>query len=230
MTSIIQRIIMVVMLLGAFVTARAAETADSTVSKFTAEYAFINMPAKTLDILTSNMRRDMIDYYILADTIREIPNTMQGLSHLVRPMTDDYLKVQITPVSTLTIRILPYKGKKIAVSVYTVGDTLRAADSEVRFYDRFMQEMDRNKLIDLVSTSDFLDTHGLSSDERKDLIDMVPFPTIEYTFSPDSDTLRARLTAGEFLGNETLENLSPYLHREREFRWDGKKYRLVKAY
>ena len=88
------------------VTALAGETADS----LTASDAFVRMPAQTLDILTTSMRLDLLDYY-RADSIYRVPNVMEGLSYLHRPLTRDYVKVQITPVTTLTLRMMPWKRR-----------------------------------------------------------------------------------------------------------------------
>lgn len=188
----------------------------------------MGMPAETLDLLTLNMRLDMIDYYNVKDSVYSVPNTMEGLSHLVRPMTNDYIKVQITPVTTLTMRVLPLRKKQIVVSAYTVGDSLQAADSDLRFYDAAMNELRRDKFIKLASTVDFFDFEGVDRKTRRELLGLVPFPTVEYTPHPDNTSLTARLTVGEFLGRETLDKIEPYLRRERVYEWNGHRYEMKK--
>lgn len=201
--------------------AREAVEADTV----TAAQALVAMPAQTLDILTTSMRLDLIDYY-RADSIYRVPNAMEGLSYLRRPMTPQYLQVQVTPVTKFTIRILPRKNDFMVATVYTIGDSLQAADSEIRFYDAQMKELKRSKFIKLLSTEDFFDFSGVDGKTRRELLSIVPFPTVEYTFSPDGTDLKARLTVGEFLGKEDLEKITPYLRRDRLLRWDGARYRL----
>lgn len=200
---------------------------QSIPDSITASEALIKMPANTLDILTSPMRRDLIDYY-RADSIRSIPNTMEGLSQLERPLTRDYLRVRLTPVTTLTLRVLKRGKKEIVASAYTIGDSLQAADTDLRFYTAAMTELQRDKIIRLAETADFLQLEGVDKAKRKELMEMIPFPTVEYVLSPDGTGLTATLTSGEFLGRETLEKLKPYLRRVREYKWTGKRYDMVK--
>jgi len=203
--------------------AKERETPDT----LTASGALVRMPAETLDLLTTTMRLDLLDYY-RADSIYRVPNTMNNLSYLHRPLTSDYLKVQVTPVTTLTIKIFPFRKTRIAVTSYTIGDSLQATDSDIRFYDSDMHELKRDKFIKLASTEDFLRLDGIDHKTRKELTDMIPFPTVEYTLYPDSGELHARLTSGEFLGKETLDKITPYLRRDRVYAWTGSKFVMKK--
>lgn len=204
----------------------AAVAANEGSGAFTASDVLVRMPAHTLDILTTSQRKDMLDYY-KADSIRNVMNVMEGLSHLNPPVTDQYLQVQVTPVTKFTVKILPYSKNRIAMTIYTVGDSLQAHDSEIRFYDENLQELKRDKFIKLVSTSDFFDFKGVDGKLKKELQEMVPFPTVEYTVSPEGDTMKAELTVGAFLGKEVLDKITPYLHRTREYRWNGRKWELL---
>lgn len=191
----------------------------------TASDALVGMPAETLDLLTTSMRLDLLDYY-RADSIYRVQNTLGGQSHLLRPLTQEYLKVRLTSASTLTIKILPYRNSRIAVTSHTIGDTITAADSEIRFYDRDMRELKRDKFIKLATIEDFLKLDGVGRKTRKELTDLIPFPTIEYTLFPDSGELHAVLTVGEYLSKEALDKITPYLRRDRVYIWTGRKYEI----
>lgn len=210
--------------LTALIPSLAQESADS----ITASEIFAKMPAKTLDILSYSHRLDLIDY-MKADSVYNVMNVMEGFSHINPPMTRDYIQVQLTPVSVFTVRMLQNKKKEpIAMTIYTVGDSLLAHDSEIRFYDTNLEELDRDKYIKPLSTQDFFDFKGVDGSKRKDLLDMIPFPTVEYTIAPEGDVLKARLTVGEFLSKEVLEKIRPYLRRDRELKWNGSKFELIK--
>lgn len=213
------------MTVTAVMAAGAAPRAAS--DTLTASEALVRMPAQTLDILSTSMRLDLLDYY-RADSIYRVPNVMEGFSYLHRPLTEEYAKVQVTPITTLTLRLLPWKKNRLVVSVYTIGDSLQAPDSDIRFYDSAMQELDRDRFIKKASTVDFLDLKGADREKRKELTSLIPFPTIEYTLSPDSEELHARLTVGEFLSKETMDKISPYLRRERIYIWTGRKFEMQK--
>lgn len=203
--------------------AASATPSPALADTVTASDAFVAMPAQTLDLLTRSMRLDMLEYWKI-DSIAEIANTMEGFSHLCRPVTDDWLKVQVTPVTTLTIRMLPTRKGRIAATVYTIGDSLQAADSEIRFYDAEMNELKRDRFIKTPSSEDFFDFKGVDHKLRKELLSLVPFPTVEYTLSPDGTDLKARLTVGKYMGREDLEKITPYLRRDRVYHWTGSKY------
>lgn len=218
---------LIITLLGVFArfTAAASTAVTDTV---TAADAFVRMPAQTLDLLTTSMRLDMVEYSA-NDSIAEIMNVMEGVSHIVPPVTPDYIQVRVTPVTTLTIRMLQTKKMRIAMSVYTIGDSIQAADSDVRFYDAAtMRELPLEKYLKLARIEDFFDFKGVDRHERKRLLDMVPFPTVEYIAGPSGTDLKARLTVGEYLGKETMDKITPCLQRERTYRWTGSRYELIK--
>lgn len=219
-------------LLICVVPTRAGSTADSGgitghTDKFTVSDAFVKLPAKTLDLLSTSMRKDLLDYYS-NDSIYKVRNAMEGESYFIAPVTDNYLQVRLTPVTVLTMRLLPSKKGPVVMTLYTIGDSLQAHDSELCFYDAHMKELKREKIIKLVSSADFINTKNTSRHERDELCSLVPFPTVEYSMAPTGDTLTARLTVGEFLGRETMEKLTPYLNSECQYVWDGSKFRLLK--
>lgn len=206
----------------------ASEKASATGGETaTAAELFVNMPTLTLDILTKGMRQDMLDY-LKVDSVYNVMNTMEGFSHINLPMTDDFIQVQITPVTLYTIRELPYKGGKIAMTLYTVGDSVQAEDTEIRFYDLELNELKRDKFIKTLSTDDFLNLQGVSGKLKEEIRETVPFPTVKYSIGPSGDTLKAELTVGEFLSKESLEKIAPYMRREREMVWNGSKFELKK--
>lgn len=211
------------LLVASALPAASATPSPALTDTVTASDAFVAMPAQTLDLLTRSMRLDMLEYWKI-DSIAEIANTMEGFSHLCRPVTDDWLKVQVTPVTTLTIRMLPTRKGRIAATVYTIGDSLQAADSEIRFYDAEMNELKRDRFIKTPSSEDFFDFKRVDHKLRKKLLSLVPFPTVEYTLSPDGTDLKARLTVGKYMGREDLEKITPYLRRDRVYHWTGSKY------
>lgn len=213
----------------------AYPSAPAPADTLTASEAFVRMPAQTLDILTTSQRRDLLDWF-KADSVKDVRNAMEGTSRLAPPLSDRYLQVQVTPVTRLTIAVLPARKSPLVMSLYTIGDSLQAADTEIRFYDPSLRELKRDKFIKTVSTDDFFDfdkavvpgAEKLSGKERKKLIALVPFPTVEYTVAPDCRTMTARITVGEFLGEEVMKRIKPYLRRERTYTWNGSRWQLNK--
>lgn len=206
------------------VTEAADKLTNDSLPVTTARAAYLNMHNGALDLLDADTRRDMIDY-LDADTVRSVPNALGGLSHIVRPVNDSYLKVQITPASIVCFKILPTSKTPITAVAYTINDG-RAADTQVSFYDNMMRPLKTDKYLKLARIEDFLKLPDHSKELKKELLDIVPFPTVEYTLSPTDLTLTARLTVGEFMSIEDYQKLEKYLRPELIYRWDGRHFRL----
>ncbi|MDE6681379.1 MAG: DUF3256 family protein [Muribaculaceae bacterium] len=221
----------------------AAPRTDSKASgadTISARRAFVGLPATTLDLLPRDTRLDMLDYFDV-DSIYRAPNTMDGRSWL-DTVTPDYLKVVMTPVSTLEIKVLPdRKHGDIVMTVYTIGAGSQAADSEVQFYDAALRPLDASKLFKPAQLSDFVE---LSKDRDKgkdkaaaaaespltmrEVETLVPFPTVEYSASPDNTDLIGCLTVGKYMDLESYRRLEPYLTGPVTYRWDGSRFRADK--
>lgn len=209
------------------------EDADTVIvvesTRLTARQAFeeVNVPA--LDLLTPTMRGDLLAYHD-AGTPREVVNAMGGMSSLEQPVTDSYVSCIITPVSKATIKVLPCGKEDVAMLIYTIAGEGQAADSQLMFFDPKMMELRQEKYIKLASIDDFIETpHDRDGAMlKKELLGLIPFPTVEYVASPDNDGLTARLTVADYMGAEDLHRLKPYLRQEVKYSWNGKKFDRMK--
>lgn len=199
------------------------------VHALTARQAFVRLETPALNLLTTDMRQDLLSYYE-ADTLRQVPNALGGMSQLTRPLTDSYLKVRITPVSTLAIKVLPCRNDTVVATIYTISAPGHAADSQVNFYDSDMRRLPTHKYLKLAEIDEFIETdHDHQGREQKrELLSLIPYPTIEYTFNPEDGTITARLTVTEYLGAEITQKLERHLRPALTFVWTGSKYELQK--
>lgn len=218
----------ILLLLTALATLVPAWARDNVAlpDSITASEAFIKMPAQTLDLLSESMRKDMLDY-MQVDSVYQVRNAMEGLSWLLPPVKKDFIRVHITPVTELTLRVLPCKKSEVVVSVYTIGDSVTAGDSDIRFYNTAMQELKRDKYIKIADSKDFLKLKGMDSQLKKELLALLPFPTVRYDLSADGSELKAILTVGKYMGKEDMAKIEPYLNRERLYHWTGSRYELT---
>ena len=221
-------LIKIISVLAVFLTAGTTclgtEVAKDTL---TAAEVFVNLPLKTLDILNRSTRMDMVDYYQEADSIYKAMNGMEGFSEL-KKLTKNYLDVSITPVTRMEIIILdplPKKGPVAAV-LYTVGGDGQAADTDMTFLDRNMKELPRKKYLEYPDITEFFDL--ADGKEKKEIEELVPFPTIEFTTIDETSSLKARLTVGEFMGKENYDKIKKYMKPGLSYRWNGKKYELIR--
>lgn len=189
---------------------------------------FANMPLSVLELINKSRRLDMLDYYA-ADSIYRAPNGMEGFSYLEK-VSPNYLKLSLTPVSELTISVFPIGNDTIYQCIYTLGSDTQAHDSDIKFYDSNYNQLVTKRFLSIPELSDF---YNIPSKDKKGIIakieEVIPFPTITYTFNPKTSELSAKLTSGEMIGSYEYNTISKYIKPELIYKWNGKKYQLQKS-
>lgn len=201
------------------------ETTDSAFVSQNATEIFCSLPKKVLELIPPRLRRDMTDYYLQADSIYNVTNNLGGTSHLI-DLTDDYLKVQVTDVSTMEIKMLPHKGQQIATVVYTTYG--EAADSKILFFDEYVQEINPEKFFKAPQLKDFFSIPRGSLTTMKEIEQMVGFCTIEYRLNAADDSLCAYLTIDKHINQDDYNIIKLFMLDSLIYDWDSKKYRLRK--
>lgn len=196
----------------------AVQNADT----ISARRAFVEMPIDILDILGKSTRLDMLDFYA-ADSIYQARNTMEGLSRL-DTVAPRYLKVTLTPVTTLSINVLPVRNGDILMTAYTIGDSDQAYDTDLRFYTPRYAPLPRSRYFKTPLLEDFFDFPDKKSRELVRRI--VPFPTMRYTPSPDGTEITAELTVDQFVSADDYKQIMPFMKKTILYRWDGKRFCL----
>lgn len=202
---------------------KGKETGDSI---FNARNVFKNLNTSDLEILPRSTRLDMLDYWDV-DSVYKASNVMEGLSWLVK-VTDNYLKVQITPVSSLEIKILPGKKENFVMTVYTVGDDVQAEDSSLKFYNEQLSELDSSHFITMPQLKDFFEIPKGSITKMKEIEDMIPFPTIAFNADPENNNLKARLTVEQYVNQDDWNIAKLFVKPYITLEWSKDKYKLMK--
>lgn len=198
----------------------ASGIAQESVVGLTARGVFTSLQCRQLEILKKTTRLDMLDYWD-ADSIALVRNAMDGLSKLEN-VENDYLKVLLTPVSTFEIKILPVKKGFIAMTVYTVGDSVQSKDSQVEFYDSNLSRVNASDYLSVPDLKCFFDIPKGSATKMSEISEIIPFPTIEYTAQPASNELKAKLTVENFIPVDDWNVIRLFLKPEITADWKGK--------
>lgn len=199
----------------------------ATYAAIPASEVFAKIPPAVLEILLPAERLDMIDYW-KADSIYKATNEMGGLSW-IETMTDNYARIHITDVSSLEIKVLPEKkNAPAAVAAYTISQEGIPADSRVFFLSSDMTLLPTEKYFPTPRVRDFFLVPKGCKTSYKELEQMVEYPTVEYTLSPDADTLAGRLTIGEYMTTEDYNLLKMFVRPKVVWSWDGSKFKLAK--
>ena len=192
-------------------------------SLFTARTVFEKIHTSALEILPVTTRLDMLDYWDV-DSVYKASNVMEGLSWL-ESLTPDYLKVIITPVSSLEIKILPLKHSKLVMTVYTIGDDVQAQDSQIKFYDENLIELPSEKYFVYPRVKDFFEIPKGSATKMKEIEEMIPFPTIAFTANQHNNNLEARLTVEQYINQDDWNIAKLFLKPSITLKWEKEKYK-----
>lgn len=209
--------------------AEAVEKSQEKTAPFlcgSAREVFEHLQTPALEILSRSTRLDMLDYYE-ADSIYYARNLMEGKSNL-DTVAPGYLRLHPTAVSTFEIKLLPMRGDTLIMTLYTVGAGSQAPDTEISFYNRALTSLPSHNYFPLPALIDFLDLKKKDAPDLKQVEEIVPFPTMEFNASADSNDITGRLTAGLYLSMEDRERLLPLMRDEVVFVWTGSKYKQKK--
>lgn len=202
--------------------------ADNAGQKLTALKVFSNLPEKILDMVSPSSRIYMTSYWSERDSIYTAKNALDGNTRFTK-VTDNYLKVQLSDVSTFEIKLLSTtKGDTIVATSYTVCSDQAAADSRLQFFNSKLETIPTKKIITLPKLKNFFKIPKGSQTTIKEIEQTIPFETIEYTLLPDSDTLTAKLTASKYLSSDDYNIIHLFEIPQIDYIWNGKKFILDK--
>ena len=207
--------------------ARPAEEEDKAEERTvtTARDAFTYLNLRALEILKRTTRLDVLDYWD-ADSIYKATNAMKGESW-IENCTPDYMRVRLTPVSTLELKMLPTKKDgMLTMVIYTVGGEAQAEDSRIIFTDEKLHLVETEKHFKTPKIERFFDIPKGSLTSMKEIKEMIPFPTVVYEASPTDYSIKARLTVGEYMNIDDYNIVKLFLRPEVSMTWNEKKRRF----
>lgn len=167
------------------------------------------MPGSVLELLPQETRLDMLDYFDAA-TEYNATNDLRGNSRL-NELTDDYLEVEVTPVSTLQLKVMPdRKGRRMVVANYIVGEEGDTQESTLYFFDSSMKPLPAEAHIKTPKLSDFFNLKDRPL-KMKEIEAMIPYYSVVYNLDSASGELTGRLTLEKIVTVEVMDTLRPLL-------------------
>lgn len=188
-----------------------------------AREAFKELYVPALDILPTTQRLDMLDYWDV-DSIAKISNAMEGLSW-IEELDSTYMRIHLTPVSQYEIKVLPVKKGKIVMTIYTVGSEEQSKDSQIDFFSEELEQLKTDKYIEIPDLKDFFEFPKGSVTNMKEVRELIPFPTVEYSASSANDNLNAVLTVKEYMTEDDYNVIKLFLKPSITLKWKKEKYR-----
>jgi hypothetical protein len=174
---------------------------------------FIKMPDESILLLEEAWRKDIIDLY-KSGKPAVLENTLQGKS-VLKKLTDNYLLLETTERSTLEIKLLPLVNNTfILCAITTVYAPV--ADSKVEFYSTDWKQLPADVLFTPVKTDCFFKSEiDTASDDyvyAKNILNSIEL--VKYSLSADNDTMTAKFTTPEYIGDEILGKTKELLKEE----------------
>ena len=183
---------------------------------------FIAMPDSIIPLLTKVNREDCVDF-LDSNMKAQVKNRFDNQAEL-KMLTEDYLQMQFTEVSTLEMKLLPLND---SVKVICFVKTLCASvcDSEVRFYTTDWQEADASKYMRLPSEEAFYLPKDSVDDAYQAIREKADMYLLRLSLMPDKTALSLEYTTPSYFNKEDREKLMPYLRKEPiVYRWENGRF------
>lgn len=188
--------------------------------------AFEGLGIDVVELLDPENRSIMLQLYD-QDSIPSLPNSVGGMATLNK-VSSDFLEVELTDVSTLQLKVLKSSsGDDILMTLYTIGATDDTRETEVRFFNATLKELDSRKLLPTLPLSAFFSFPKGTKTKMKEIEALIPFETIDFSANPDNSDLRATLTVESALNVEDAKIVELFMLPNITLRWNGKKFQRL---
>lgn len=169
---------------------------------------FMDAPEFVLPLLPRNTRADCIDF---ADAGMSYPvSNLLGGKSVLKMLTDDYLLLQSSSVSTVEMKVLPLADSFVICVVKSVS--AEATDSRIAFYDADWKQLDSSTFFKAPSIRDFFN----EADEN--ILDICDMYLVSLKLDADNESIVAEYTMPDYMSAEEAEKVRPLL-KKIVYRW-----------
>ena len=185
---------------------------------------FVSMPDSIAPLLTQTNKEDCIDF-LDSKMKAEVTNRLGGKSEMTL-LAEDYVFVQMTPNSTLEMKLLPVNDStKVVCMVKTVCAS--ACNSDIKFYASDWSKKLEDGDFSLKPSADaFFLPNDTLPEEGVLIRKKADMHLMKASLSKDDASLSFIYTTPDYLNKEDREKLLPYLRKEPiVFRWQDGKFR-----
>lgn len=205
----------IISLIGAGMTAAAvipasAHPADPEPS---ATSLFIDAPTSVI-MIDSFPKLEMLEYYRAGST--HTTPTIIGTPARVVSETPDKVRFKVGDMADFQVLSLPSKKQPLTALIETLSGAV--TDSRISFFDSKWQPVDSKNIFPEPGIAEWLTPQGKA--RGASLLDDIPFITAEYTYDPDTMTLTATLTLGQYFTDDDWARLSPYFKPTLSYTWN----------
>lgn len=191
-------------------------------AQLTASSAFSSAPSKVFPLLDMMTRLDMVDYFN-SGMDKSSDNKLAGKS-VITAMTPEALTIRMTDSSTSQLVVLQGDKAPVIALISTVATP--GLDSSMSFYDDSWNLLPAEKFFIRPDWKQWLTPAGSANEAEVSM--QVPFMLASYSYNPSDGTLTVTNNLSQFLDKEVYDDIASYLYPVLTYRWDGKKFVMVK--
>lgn len=184
--------------------------------------AFLSMPEDVLPLVDMSARLDMIDYYDSSSNIGA-ENVFGGRSRITK-IEPGSMRIAMSSASQYQLAILPMAKDTLVAVISTL--LTPAPDSRLAVYDGDWTPVAMEKMFEAPDLKDWLTASGRKNKQKVEAL--VPFMLVGYDFDPVTMNLVLVNNTPSYLSEETKEILTGYFYDKLVYRWNGKKFQLLK--
>ena len=184
---------------------------------------FVAMPDSVTPLLTKINREDCIDF-LDSQMKAEVTNRLGGKTEM-KVLTEDYVFLQMTPNSTLEMKLLPVNDStKVLCMVKTVCAS--TCNSEIKFYaSDWSKELDAGDFLSKPSPDAFFLPDDTLSEEDALIRKKADMHLMKASLSKDDTSLAFVYTTPDYLNKEDKEKLLLHLRKEPVvLRWSNRRF------
>lgn len=183
------------------------------------ESLFAHMPDSIIPVMSETNRLDCIDFF-KSNMTSKVTNLYYGTSS-ISEMTDDFMRLAPTAVSTVEIRA--YRPDSLYILLaYTYCSP--AKETTIRIYNGNWLPLNTQLFIELPKKEEFIRKSATGGDDKQAKAEAILHDAFVYaTVDKDSGSLSFQLST-EGLSPDDLKTAEPYIGAPITYEWTGHRF------
>ena len=177
---------------------------------------FVEAPDSVFPLQPKRMRVELAEF-AAAGMRYNLSNALDGKS-VIEYVTDDYMLLRSSGMSTMQLRKLPFGDSFVICVVNTV--VAEAADSRIAFFDSKWRRLSAGEFFVFPQIKEFFVSSEAGTGAEAGLCDIY---LVELLLGKENNSLVATYTMPDYMSDEEAEKVRPLL-RAIVFRWNGNRF------
>ena len=190
---------------------------STPVSAQNIEKLFLTAPELVLPLLEYNSRADLLDYNS-AGMNSGVRNLLSGYSYLPI-LSKDYLKLDMTDISTMQIKLLPTDADTVICVVNSVRAEVE--DSRISFFDKSWNRLPTEQFFNAPGIKDFFRNPDSANIHMK----VCDIYLVSLKLNAVDDSMVAEYTMPGYMSEDAAATITPLLRR-LVYRWENGRFVL----